>query len=79
MCQVVKLIGCPSEEDLEAVMNEGALQLLDSLPAIQASLDTTLLQAGPLALDIIQRMLTFNADKRIAAGKALQVRATRLT
>ena len=76
---MVKLIGCPSEEDLEAVMNEGALQLLDSLPPMQASLDTTLLQAGPPALDLIQRMLTFNADKRIAAGKALQVRATRLT
>ena len=60
-------------------MNEGALQLLDSLPPMQASLDTTLLQAGPLAIDLIQRMLTFNADKRITAAKALKVRATRLT
>ena len=31
--QVVKLIGCPSEEDLEVVMNESALQLLENLSA----------------------------------------------
>ena len=70
--QVVKLIGCPSEADLETVMNEGALQLLEGMLPTQASLETTLLHAGPLALGLIRRMLTFNAEKRITAAEAVQ-------
>ena len=30
--QVVRFVGHPSEEDLEAVMNEGALQFIEALP-----------------------------------------------
>jgi hypothetical protein len=44
-------------------------------PPTEAALEATLPQAGPLALDLIRRMLVFNADKRIDAASALKVTA----
>lgn len=70
---VVKVIGVPAEDDRAAVcMHEGSLQLLEGLPPTEAALEATLPQAGPLALDLIRRMLVFNADKRIDAASALK-------
>jgi len=75
--QVVRLIGCPSEEDLEVVLNEVSMQIFMKLseggmaPA-QGSLEATLPQAGPVALDLIRKMLVFNAEKRIDAAAALK-------
>ena len=61
--QVVRFVGRPSEEDLEAVMNEGALQYIESLPPGEAMLERELASASPLAVDLICKLLTFNADK----------------
>ena len=69
--QVVRFVGHPSEDDLEAVMNEGALQFIEALPPGQAMLDETLTTASPLAIDLIRKLLTFNADKRAGADESL--------
>jgi len=72
--QVVRLIGPPSQEDLEAVMNEGALQYLEALPAehrSSASLETAIPTATPLAFDLIRKLLTFAAATRLSAAEAL--------
>jgi len=69
--QVVRFVGRPSEEDLEAVMNEGALQYIESLPPGEAMLERELASASPLAVDLICKLLTFNADKRARADQCL--------
>ena len=70
--QVVKAMGHPSEEDLEAVMNEGALQFIEALPPGEATIDETLANASPLAKDLVCKLLVFNAEKRLDAESALR-------
>ena len=69
--QVVRCVGQPSEEDLEAVMNEGALQFIEGLPQCEPRITEELVGATPLAVDLIRRLLTFAPEKRASAEVAL--------
>jgi len=70
--QIMTVIGRPADEDLEAIMNEGAVNYIESLPRTQESLEEKLPTATPPALDLIRRLLVFNPNKRITAEEARQ-------
>jgi len=72
--QIMRVLGRPSDDDLEAIMNEGAVNYIESLPPSVESLEEKLPNATPPALELIRRLLTFNPAKRITAEEALSHR-----
>ncbi|XP_017841849.1 mitogen-activated protein kinase ERK-A [Drosophila busckii] len=69
---ILGVLGSPSQEDLECIINEKARNYLESLP-FKPNVPWSRLfpNADPLALDLLGKMLTFNPHKRIAVEDAL--------
>ncbi|RCN52748.1 kinase domain protein [Ancylostoma caninum] len=72
---ILAVIGSPSEEDLKCIMNEKARSYLKSLPQKPKLEWTTLYpEADPRALDLLDKMLTFDPNKRSVSILLLQLR-----
>ncbi|XP_044315311.1 mitogen-activated protein kinase ERK-A isoform X1 [Drosophila rhopaloa] len=69
---ILGVLGSPSREDLECIINEKARNYLESLP-FKPNVPWSRLfpNADPLALDLLGKMLTFNPHKRIPVEEAL--------
>lgn len=69
---ILGILGSPSQEDLECIINEKARSYLQSLPFKPTVPWTRLFpNADQKALDLLGRMLTFNPHKRITVEEAL--------
>lgn len=67
-------MGKPPEEDLAFITNANAKKYVDSLQCSKAttSVKEFIKYENPLALDLIDKMLTVNPSKRISAAEALK-------
>jgi serine/threonine protein kinase len=70
---IFDIIGTPSKEDIDAVSHHSKYQdYLRKLPAKKRQDWNTLFpKASPSAIDLLDRLLTFNPNKRITAPEAL--------
>eukprot|EP00123_Amoebidium_parasiticum_P022747 comp9415_c0_seq1/m.4462 comp9415_c0_seq1/g.4462 ORF comp9415_c0_seq1/g.4462 comp9415_c0_seq1/m.4462 type:complete len:381 (-) comp9415_c0_seq1:19-1161(-) len=69
---ILNVVGTPSPEDLNAIVNEKARNYIQSLAyRPKVPWERMYPNADPLALDLLERLLTFNAAKRITVEEAL--------
>ncbi|RVE69322.1 hypothetical protein OJAV_G00076790 [Oryzias javanicus] len=69
---ILGVLGSPSQEDLNSIINIKARNYLQSLPdKPKVPLEKLFVKADPKALDLLGRMLTFNPVKRISVEDAL--------
>nr|CAI5861982.1 unnamed protein product [Callosobruchus analis] len=69
---ILGVLGSPSQEDLDCIINEKARSYLQSLPyKPKVPWSKLYPNADPKALDLLDRMLTFNPHKRIVVEDAL--------
>ncbi|XP_018335778.1 mitogen-activated protein kinase 1 [Agrilus planipennis] len=69
---ILGVLGSPSQEDLDCIINEKARSYLQSLPFKPKVPWVKLFpNADPKALDLLDKMLTFNPHKRIEVEEAL--------
>ncbi|PRD34374.1 UNVERIFIED_CONTAM: Mitogen-activated protein kinase 3 [Trichonephila clavipes] len=69
---ILNIIGSPSQEDMCCIINEKARTYLQSLPRKPKVPWITLFpNANVEALDLLDKMLTFNSNKRITVEDAL--------
>ncbi|WKY01430.1 hypothetical protein Q1695_015432 [Nippostrongylus brasiliensis] len=69
---IVSLLGSPSHEDLQFIINVKAQAFLARLPRKQKEPWANMFpDADPAALDLLDRLLTFNPHKRITVDEAL--------
>nr|CAD7406545.1 unnamed protein product [Timema poppensis] len=69
---ILGVLGSPTQEDLECIINEKARSYLQSLPFKPKVPWTKLFpNADPKALDLLDKMLTFNPHNRIGVEDAL--------
>ncbi|KAH7699191.1 MAPK protein [Aphelenchoides avenae] len=69
---IMSVVGSPSEEDLKWVSNDRVLSYLSTLPRKKKQAWQSFYpNADPGALDLLDRMLTFNPHKRISVDDAL--------
>ncbi|KAF3700406.1 Mitogen-activated protein kinase 3 [Channa argus] len=69
---ILGVLGSPSQEDLNCIINMKARNYLQSLPEKpKIPWEKLFYKADPKALDLLGRMLTFNPIKRISVEEAL--------
>jgi len=69
---ILNIIGSPSDDDLRCIQNERARGYLINLPKKQKiTFDKLFDKADPAALDLLEKMLTFNPNRRITVEEAL--------
>lgn len=69
---ILNINGSPTEEDLQCIQNERARGYLINLPRKnKVPYDKLFTNADPLALDLLEKMLTFNPNIRITVEEAL--------
>merc|ERR1719470_427581 len=69
---ILGILGSPSPDDLNCIINEKARSYLQSLPyKPKIPWNKLYPNADPKALDLLERMLTFNPHKRIVVEDAL--------
>lgn len=71
---ILEAVGTPSYEDFENINSKRAKEYIANLPLRQKLPWQVVLQTqevNPDAIDLLDRMLTFNPDKRISAAEAL--------
>jgi mitogen-activated protein kinase 15 len=70
--RIIEVTGRPSKEDIDAIQSEFAGTMLESLPDTEPrSLQSLYPNASEDAIDLLQKLLMFNPDKRITAEEAL--------
>jgi mitogen-activated protein kinase 15 len=71
--RIIAVTGPPKPEDLDAIQSAFAASMLESIPETeQKSLSKLFPTAKPEAIDLMQKLLQFNPDKRIDAEEALK-------
>ena len=71
--KVLEVTGKPNSEDIESIQSNLASTMLESMPAIKTkSFKSLFPNASPKALDLLQKMLQFNPNKRITVEEALE-------
>ncbi|KAF7638919.1 Mitogen-activated protein kinase [Meloidogyne graminicola] len=69
---ILAVVGSPSQEDLQCIINEKARAYLLSLqPKVKQQWTRLYPSSDPRALDLLDKMLTFNPNKRIGIEEAL--------
>lgn len=69
---ILNILGSPTPQDLQCIINEKARNYLQALPYKPTVPWSRLFpKAGPKALDVLEKMLTFNPNKRITVDEAL--------
>jgi mitogen-activated protein kinase 1/3 len=69
---ILGVLGSPSQDDLDCIVNEKARSYLQSLPfKPKVPWNRLFPQADAKALDLLGKMLTFNPNKRISVEEAL--------
>jgi len=69
---IISVVGS-QESDLELIVNPKTMEFIKSLPYTKGTHFSQLYpQADPLAIDLLQKMLVFDPNKRITASEALQ-------
>lgn len=70
--RILEMTGPPTPEDLEAIQSPFALTMLETLPPVKRkSLRDMYPQASHDALDLLEKLLQFNPNKRPTAEEAL--------
>ena len=71
--RIFAVVGTPSKEDLAYIGNESALKFVKSLPKrSKLPLATLFPKCNPLALDLLDKMLAFNPDKRATIEECIE-------
>jgi len=72
LTRILVLCGTPSEETLNKITSDEARNYIRSLPHMERKNFSEFFKgANPLAIDLLQKMLTIDADNRINAEQAL--------
>ncbi|KAF7246730.1 Mitogen-activated protein kinase 11 [Varanus komodoensis] len=70
--RIMEVVGTPSSELLKKISSEHARKYIESLPQMpQQDLKAVFRGANPLAVDLLEKMLILDSDKRITASEAL--------
>jgi len=72
--RILEVTGRPSKEDIEAIQSEFAAQMLENLPDPPAprTMENMYPNADSDSIDMLQKLLMFNPDKRMTAEEALE-------
>ena len=70
--RIISVLGTPSYDDISYITNEQALKFIKSLPKrSKQPFDKLFTKANPLALDLLENMLTFNPHDRYTVEDCL--------
>jgi len=73
LMKILELTGKPSKEDIYSVHSEIAATMLESVPSIKPkSMKSIFKSSGIDELDLIDKLLQFNPEKRITVEQALE-------
>jgi len=71
--RILDITGRPSAEDIESIQSPFAATMLESMRAPDTPrLEAMFPSASPEALDLLEKLMHFNPDKRISAEEALR-------
>lgn len=68
---ILRLIGTPTDDDLSAMGRHAKAQIKSMAKQSKKDLSTVFPGVNPKALDLLEKMLIFNPDKRITVDEAL--------
>uniref|UniRef100_F7BWS0 mitogen-activated protein kinase n=1 Tax=Monodelphis domestica TaxID=13616 RepID=F7BWS0_MONDO len=70
--RIMEVVGTPSSELLKKISSEHARKYIESLPHMpQKDLRSIFRGANPLAVDLLEKMLVLDSDRRVSATEAL--------